>query len=268
VSAQTLQVNTPDGVRLAVSVTGSGPMLLMIPGLGWSRRGYDPLVPLLARSCAVAVYDPRGIGDSDISDGPLTMSQLAADAAAVIAGMGEERAAVWGASMGGMVAQHVALDHGERVSALVLACTGAGGTCTVRAAPEATRALLGKGAKTPGEAYRLAATVMYTPGFRAAHAEFIEEQIRLRDLHPLRGRVFLQQYEAVRQHDVCERLDSIHMPTLVLHGTNDMVMPVGNGMNIAARIPGARLRLFEGGGHLFFHEEAEETARAVLEFLA
>ena len=263
-----LVATAPDGIRLAVSVHGSGPPLLMIPGLGSARRIYDPLVPLLAPDLRLIVYDQRGIGDSDPGDGSYTMAQLAADAAAVLDAAGAPVAAVWGASMGGMVAQHVALDHGGRVSRLILACTGPGGSHAVRADREATRALLGKGARTPGEAYRMACTVMYTDRFQREHPEFIDEQVRQRDTHPVRGRAFSAQYDAVRGHDTWERLGGLTIPTLVVHGAQDRVMPLGNGEVLAERIPGARLEVLPDAGHLFFHEDPEQAAALILDFLS
>lgn len=259
-----------DGIRLAVSVHGgpSSPPLLMIPGLGAARRVYDPLIPHLEPHLRVLVYDQRGIGDSDPGEGPYAMAGLAADAVAVLDAAGAPTAAVWGASMGGMVAQQMAIDHPGRVSRLVLACTGPGGAHAARADPDATRALLGKGARTPGEAYRMACTVMYTEAFQREHAEFIDEEVRRRDAHPVRGRAFSAQYEAVRHHDTWDRLGGLRVPTLVVHGAEDRVMPVGNGEVIAARIPDARLVVLPGAGHLFFHEDPRRVAGLILEFLS
>jgi 3-oxoadipate enol-lactonase len=262
-----LRAPVAGGIELAVTVTGGGPPLLMIPGLGASRRVYAPIVPLLAERLRVVVFDPRGVGESGFTPGPYTMAQLAADAAAVLDAAGLEQAAVWGASMGGMVAQHLALLHPERVSRLVLACTTCGGPHAVKPTPEAAAALLGKGARTPGEAYRLACTVLYAEEFQAAHPEFIEAEVAERERHPVRGGVFAAQQAAVRGHDTFDALPRIEVPVLVLHGLLDAVVPAENGRIIAARIPGARLRVLEGRGHLFFHEAPREAAEEVLGFL-
>lgn len=262
-----IPARTADGITLAATAHGRGPALLMIPGLGSSRRVYEPVVPLLAEHHRVIVYDPRGIGDSEVTDGPYTMAQLAADATCVLDAAGEEQAAVFGASMGGMVAQHLALDHPQRVARLVLACTGPGTPHAVPAERDATRALLGKGAKTPEEAYRIASSVLYTPTFRAAHPDFVEAQVRERGRRPVRARAFSAQYEAVRHHDTWDRLPELGMPVLVVHGSNDEVMPPGNGELLARRIPGARLAILDGLGHMFFHEDPEASARVILDFL-
>ena len=262
-----LRAPTAGGIELAVTVTGEGPPLLMIPGLGASRRVYAPVIPLLAERLRVVVFDPRGVGESGFTPGPYTMAQLAADAGAVLDAAGLGEAAVWGASMGGMQAQHLALLHPERVSRLVLACTTCGGPHAVRPSPEAAAALMGRGARSPGEAYRIACTVLYAPEFQAAHPEFIDSEVAERERHPVRGGVFAAQQAAVRGHDTFDDLPRIGAPTLVLHGALDAVVPAENGRIIASRIPGAGLRMLDGRGHLFFHEDPAQAAEEVLGFV-
>jgi pimeloyl-ACP methyl ester carboxylesterase len=240
----------------------------MIPGLGATRRVYAPLVPLLAERHRVIVFDPRGTGDSEITDGPYSMRQLAGDAVCVLDAAGEDSAAVFGASMGGMVAQHVGLDHPERTAKLILACTSPGISHAVPADREATRALLGKGATTPADAYRLATTVLYTPAFAESHRDFVEREVAERGRHPVRARAFSAQYNAVKEHDPWDRLPSLSMPVLVLHGGEDAVMPPGNAEVLASRIPNASLVILDGLGHLFWHEDPERAAQAILDFTA
>lgn len=261
-----IPARTADGITLAATAHGRGPALLMIPGLGATRRVYGPVVPPLAEHHRVIVYDPRGVGDSEITDGPYSMAQLAGDAACVLDAAGEDSAIVFGASMGGMVAQHVGLDHPDRATRLVLACTSPGPSHAVPAEREATRALLGKGATTPADAYRLATSVLYTPAFRESHHAFVEKEIAERGRHPVRARAFSAQYEAVRHHDTWDRLPSLRMPVLLVHGSDDAVMPAGNSEVLAARIPGATLVILDGLGHLFWHEDPQRAARAILDF--
>ena len=266
VTVEHIPARTADGITLAATAHGQGPALLMIPGLGSARRVYAPVVPLLAEHHRVIVFDTRGVGDSDITDGPYTMQQLAEDAVCVLDAAGEDSAVVFGASMGGMVAQWVGIDHAARVDKLILACTSPGRSHAVRADPEATRALLGKGATTPADAYRIATSVLYTPAFRESHRDFVESEIAERGRHPVRARAFSAQYAAVREHDSWDRLPELRMPVLVLHGTEDEVMPPGNGEVLAERIPGAQLVLLDGLGHMFWHEDPQRAAEAILDF--
>ncbi len=150
----------------------------------------------------------------------------------------------------------------------MLAATAPGGGHGKAADPAHQAALLGKGARTPEDAYRLACTVLYSPQFQRTHPDFIEDQIRERARNPVRPRVFSAQLLAMAQPDNSfERLAAVSTPTLVMHGTDDVVTPYENARILARQIPGATLRPFDGCGHLFFHERPTETARVVDEFL-
>jgi pimeloyl-ACP methyl ester carboxylesterase len=258
------RVAATDATELAVTVVGDGPPLLLIPGLGATRVVFDPLMPMLVPHFRVAVYDQRGIGASQPSPGPFTTAQLGDDAAAVLDGLGMARAAVLGASFGGMVAQQLAVRHADRVALLVLAATGPGGGHLVREPdPSASAALMGKGARTPEEAYRVACTVLYSRRFQEEHPGFIDQQVRDRARRPIAPGSFQAQLAASRAHDTWDQLPSIRAATLVMHGSEDAVMPLANAELLAARIPGATIDVFDGAGHLFFHEQPERTASAL-----
>jgi 3-oxoadipate enol-lactonase len=259
-------IATSDGVRLAVSVHGDGAPLLMIPGLGSTRRVYAPLLSALSRRHRVVVYDPRGVGESEVPPGPYPMPRLAADCVEVAAGVGAGRFDLFGASMGGLTAEHVAVLHRERVGRLVLAATGPG-RHAIAASPETTARLLGRGARTPGEAYRMACTVLYSERFRREKPDFIEAEVAYRAAHPIPGRAFTAQFRASRDADLRARLGEIAAPTLVLHGTEDVLVPLENAETLVRLIPGARRYWFDGRGHLFFHEDPDLAAAVTLSFL-
>ncbi len=258
-----------DGTELAVTVAGAGPPLLLIPGLGATRVVFDPLLPLLTPHFSVVVYDQRGVGASQADPGPFTTAQLGDDGVAVLDGLRIDRATVLGASFGGMVAQQLTVRHPGRVSALVLAATGPGSAHLVREPdPAASDALLGKGAGTPEDAYRIACTVLYSRAFQEEHADFIEQQVRDRARRPIDPRAFRAQLAASRSHDAWDQLPAIACPTLVMHGSEDAVMPLANAQRLASRIPGAILEVLDGAGHLFFHEQPDRTGAAVSAFVA
>jgi pimeloyl-ACP methyl ester carboxylesterase len=262
-----LTARTTDGVALSVVVTGDGDPLALIPGLGAGRSVFDPIVADLAKAHRVITFDPRGIGESE-GGASATLTAMALDVVAVLDAASVASAAVFGASMGGLVAQHLVVDHPARVASLMLAATAPGGDAGVDPQPADQAALLGKGARTPEDAYRLACTVLYSRQFQRTHPEFIEAQIRERARHPVRPRVFSDQFKAMwLPDDSFERLSAVAVPTLVMHGTEDVVTPFENARILARQIPGARLRPFEGCGHLFFHERPAETARVVSEHL-
>lgn len=263
----TQKVDVAAGVRLAVHQVGEGPPLLLIPGLGTDHHAFLWNIRDLSQHWRCLVLDQRGIGLSDATPGPYDMALLADDAARVIERLAPSGAFVFGVSMGGMVAQHLAIRHPKLVAALVLGCTGPGGSLAVRADPADTRLLLGGDARDPALAYRVACQVLYERRWREEHPEVVEDAVHWRATHPVRPGVFAAQWEAIRHHDTGDRLPEIQAPTLVLHGTADVVMPPGNGALLQERIPGARLHWLPGRGHMFFQEDPAATVRWLQEHL-
>ncbi|HEY6538921.1 MAG TPA: alpha/beta hydrolase [Candidatus Dormibacteraeota bacterium] len=265
--AEIRRVPVGDGTELTVYVLGEGPPLLLIPGLGTDHHAFVWNIEDLAEDFECLVLDQRGIGLSEATPGPYTMGLLADDAGSVLRHLAPQGAFVFGASMGGMVAQHLAICHPDQVLRLVLGCTGPGGRLAVRAAPEVTSRLLGGDARDPASAYRVACSVLYRPSWAAEHAEVIEDAVAWRGGHPVRPGVFQAQWQAIRHHDTGSSLDRIVAPTTILHGTSDVVMPPANGQVLAAGIPGARPIWLARRGHMFFQEDPAGTGRWLREVL-
>lgn len=246
----------PDGVRLYHEVHGSSvaPPLILLEGMGGDIPGWRRNIPRLAERLRVIAYDFRGNGNSDEPPGPCTMATFVEDTLALLDALGVDRAHVYGQSFGGMVAQELALTAPERVRTSILACTHAGPAHAVRA----------RDAKVPkGEPWR----AMYAPGFPDEHPEHVAEDLRVgaaQPRHPVGGR---RQWEAMQGFDSYDRLPDLSVPTLVLHGTEDLAIPVENARVLAERIPGAELALLEGAGHLYHSERPEEADAIVLDFV-
>jgi len=244
--------------------------ILLIMGLGGSSHMWWRLLPHLAARHRAIVFDNRGTGDSDGVGGRLTMADLVADALAVLDAAGEERAHVIGVSMGGMVAQHLALDHRDRVRSLVLGCTTAGGggrepsPGTGRLlATAALRPLLG-----PRRTFPLVAPALYAERTRRERPERIAEDLRRRVEHAAPAWTTYAQLGAVAGHDTRARLPELAgLETLVLHGAEDALVPAARGRELARRIPGARLVLLPSCGHMLTTDDEAGTAGAVLEHL-
>jgi 3-oxoadipate enol-lactonase len=264
VTTAALEARSGD-VRIAYEVLGDGPPLLLCQGLGYTRNGWGSARELLAERFAVAAFDNRGIGESDAPSGPYTAAQLAGDALAVLDAAGFERAHVVGASLGGMVAQEVALAAPERVDKLVLACTTPGGANALPM-PAATVALFAQAPLLdPLDALRRFVVNALAPD---APAALVEEIYAYRLANPPDLAGWQAQAAAGASHDVYDRLPDIAAQTLVLHGTADNVVDYRNSELLAERIPNARLELFPRAGHLFFWEQPERFAGAVGGFLA
>ncbi len=243
-------------IELDYERTGSGPPLLMIMGMsGTALTWGEPFLQALREDFETIVYDHRGVGRSSRLERPLvTIAQMAEDAAGLMAALELDSAHVLGISMGGMVAQELALAHPDRIRTLTLGCSYCGGEGSALAVPAAMARLTE--AMMSGERERaLRATwdINVTPTLAAdqeAYARFLAIVARRAVAVP----VILAQMQACAAHDTNARLPELRMPTLVIHGTVDQLLPVQNGRLIAARIPGSRLEIFDGVGHLFFWE--------------
>jgi 3-oxoadipate enol-lactonase len=246
-------------VRIAWERRGEGPPLLLIQGLGYARWGWEPVTHLLARSFEVLLYDNRGIGASDAPPGPYTVAELAADAVQVLDEAGVERAHVLGTSLGGMVAQELALAAPDRVDRLVLVCTTPGGPESFPM-PEQTVRLM-----TGGATLRQFVENALAPG---ADPELVQRILRHREATAQPLEAWSAQAAAGAAFDALDRVAGIEAPTLVLHGTEDAVVDSRNTALLALRIPDCRVELFPGGGHLFFWEQPERFADVVTEFLS
>ncbi len=250
-------------IELSYDRAGSGPPLLLIMGMSGTFDHWDvDFLAGLRSAFDVIVYDHRGVGSSSRlnGSGSLSIAQLADDAAALLAALEVDSAHVLGISMGGMVAQELALAHPARIRTLALGCTYCGGAGSALASEETMRKLAEAMASGDRErAIRAGWEVNVSPDFAAnddAYARFLQIGRR----RGVAVEVIMEQMRAITEHDTSARLPELGMPTLVLHGTLDQLLPVQNGRLIAELIPDARLEVFEGVGHLFFWEQPARSA--------
>ena len=244
---------------------GEGEPLLLLMGLGYPSDMWYRSRPVLAERYRTVVIDNRGVGRSDMPTGPYPIALMASDAAAVLDAAGVEGAHVYGISMGGMIAQELALQHPARVRSLILGCTAAGGPSAVKAGPEAAQMLMARGGMSPEQAAEAAVPYIYDAGTPRAR---IDEDIRIRRPWFARPEAYVAQLQGILAWEAYSRLPQITAPTLVIHGENDLLVPADNGKLIAGRIPGARLLLLPNASHLYPTDQTEASHRAVLDFLA
>jgi pimeloyl-ACP methyl ester carboxylesterase len=251
-------------VKIAWESQGEGAPVLLMHGLGYTREGWGPLRGLLAQRYRVLSYDNRGIGESEIPPGPYTVEELAADAVGVLDSALVERAHVIGASLGGFAAQVVASEWADRVDRLVLACTSPGGPGAFPL-PEGTLLLMAEAPTlAPEVALRRFVENALAPG---APESLVDEIFVYRQAHPPDPAGWAAQAGAGAAWNANGRDERIAAPTLVVTGSADQVVDPRNSDLLAARIPGARLEVVEGAGHVLFWERPEEFAALVEEHL-
>jgi 3-oxoadipate enol-lactonase len=254
-------------VRIAYDVRGYGRPLVLVQGVGIGRWGWEPVVDRLARRFQVITVDNRGIGASDSPPGPFTTAAMAQDVLAVLDHAGIQRASVLGTSLGGMVAQELALAHPERVDRLVLVATLPGGP---RSRPMAL-----------GTTYLFAAAPFLTsklrlqqfvhnalgPATRRGRPEVSERLAAAKLAHPQSETAWRAQVAAGMLFNPLGRQRDITQPTLVIQGTADRVVDPGNAGMLADLLPAARVERFVGAGHLLYWEQPRRFARVVTGFL-
>ena len=257
---------TIDGREIHYVQRGEGEPLLLIQGMSGNHLHWgEPFMEDLARDFAVTAYDHRGIGRSGRVENPFTLVDLAEDAVALLDALGLESAHVLGISMGGMVAQEVALRHPDRVRTLTLGCTYSGGEGSMLTEPAVFQRLAE--AMTSGDRERALRTgfeINVSEPFAGGEGNW-EAFREVAVQHPAAVQVIMLQVQAIGGHDTSTRLADITAPTLVIHGDHDQMLSVTNGRMIAERIPGARLEILEGVGHMFWWEQPERSAALVRE---
>ncbi len=265
------------GHPIAYELRGSGVPIVLIAGTGYPGATWpEEIVGPLARRHTVLRFDHRGTGATPSSPGPYTTRLFARDAAGLMAGLGIERAHVLGHSMGGRVAQWIALEHSGRVRTLILAATGPGefdpARPVTRGIPvHAAKAMIEMGYERYMRDH-IAAT-FFTPEFREAHPD------RVRWLHEAywAHRPVLEDYlkhvVARQTHQTAERLGEIAAPTLVVVGDRDTAA-MGTGVHteqsdyLMKHLPNATLRTIAGTAHGFFWQDPTKTVEVLLEWTA
>ena len=223
-------------------------------GLGMNATGWWRTVPVLSEFRVIA-FDNRGVGRSEKPAGPYTVAELADDAVSVLDAAGVEAAHVYGISLGGMIAQEVALRHPSRVRALVLGATTAGGANLVPASEDVNAFVRLRAQMTAEHAVWASVPINYSKRTRLEGGDRIAEDIAQRLRFPVEPEYYSAQLAAAHSHDAA--VQDIRAPTLVVHGDEDVLIPPANGERLAALIPGAELSMWPGAAHLYFTDEPE-----------
>lgn len=247
---------------------GVGTPLVLIMGLGGDHTAWGFQMGAFAERHRVIAFDNRGAGQTDAPDAPYTTRGMADDTAGLMDALGVDRAHVIGISMGGMIAQELALRYPERVSSLHLGCSLARPDAyllALTASWREMRAGLGREAML-----RAIGLWLFAPTTYDERPELVETVLQnsLANPYPQSLTGFLRQSEAVAAHDTLDRLPAIRVPTLVSVGEDDILVPPRLSRELAARMPGALLRVVPGAGHAYFLERVDIFNELCLEFVA
>jgi pimeloyl-ACP methyl ester carboxylesterase len=256
-------------LKICCESVGNGYPIVLIMGLTANMDWWDPeLVDTLSQKYRVLMFDNRGAGRTITpADGEFTCEMFADDTVALMDAKGIQRANILSMSMGGLIAQELALKYPGRVNNLVLGCTFCGGKHMIQARPEVMLILMDQSGGLDGRFDRML-KLMFTENFRDANPAFIE---RLKERYlraPISDANSLRQFIACAKSDTYERLLEIKNPTLVATGTDDPLIPPQNSRMLAQRIPGAKLVEYKGSSHGFMSQARDAFIKDLLDFLA
>jgi pimeloyl-ACP methyl ester carboxylesterase len=270
-----LEINSPffariNGRKLAYNeVCPPDPKgtILLLTGLGSKRLAWYNQLPEFGRQYRTIALDYRDVGDSDPSPQTYSIRDQADDVAKFLEVLGIERTFVVGISMGGFISLEFTLNYPQLVEKLVLVSTSGGGLTHVPASPRIWGVMLRRGQGEVGEMARVVYSQIMAPGFAASHPEVMDTIIKIARYRPMSREVYARQFRACLTHNAAGRLNQIAIPTLVIHGDKDPLVPLPNGRRLANKINGAKFIIYPDVGHIPIIERKAEFNRDVLNFL-
>jgi pimeloyl-ACP methyl ester carboxylesterase len=266
-----MPTTTANDINIYYEINGSGAPLLLISGLGYNMWQWHKMVPGLAEQFQVITFDNRGVGQTDKPAGPYSAGLLAGDTAALLQALDIPKAHIMGHSMGGFIAQEMALSYPDMVDKLILASTNFGGPNHLPITPEAM-AVLGDTTNDAVTRFKNGLAVSTAPGWTDNNKAMIEEWLTWRMANPIDPAAYQAQMAiglSLLAEDACfePRLANVQAETLILFGEHDKVVPPGNADLLAAKIPNSTIHLLPNAGHFFPIETPDAANEAIIEFL-
>lgn len=256
-----------NGIRIYYERHGAGAPLLFISGLGGHVAEVPHLVKSYSRHTDFIAFDGRGCGRSDKPEHDYTMAGYAADAAGLLDAIGVRQAVVYGSSMGGMVAQELALLYPERVHALILGCTTPGAIRGARPSAETVQRMIHNQSLSGDAAIEAGWELGYSRAYIDANREAMFARSRAANPYAAPRDAYMRQVIAAAQHDTHDRLQHVTCPVMIIHGELDVMMPVENAHMLKRLMPHAELRILSGMGHGYNLEAQAEADSLVIDFV-
>jgi 3-oxoadipate enol-lactonase len=252
-----------ENTSIEYDVRGAGPALVLINGMGFGRWGFFKQVPVLSRHFATITFDAQSERDPEG-----VVGGLAGDVVDLLGHLGVSKSHVLGTSLGGLVAQELALLRPDLVARLVLVSTGHGGPGSERMSLGAMGKMFGFGALSPRKAARRGLEGATSWRYRAESPDEFDRLVEKRLADSPSLATYYGQARAGWRFDASGKVGRISSPTLVIHGAEGRYVPPANARALAEAIPSAELRVLDGAGHLVFVERAAEVNREVVAFLS
>jgi pimeloyl-ACP methyl ester carboxylesterase len=252
------------GAKIYWEEHGEGEPLVLVMGLASTLDMWHRTMPVMKEHFRTILIDNRGVGRSDVPAPPYSIATMAADVAAVMDAAGIASARLFGISMGGMIAQEFTLNYPQRVRSLVLGCTNFGGSNVKPASPGVLEILKARGMMAADEAAWAMVPHVYD---RTTPRARVEEDIAIRMKWFPTTAGYFGQIGAIFTWQAQDRLSQIQVPTLVIHGETDELVPPENGRMISELIPNAKLVLLPEASHIFVTDKPEVSHQTILQFL-
>jgi pimeloyl-ACP methyl ester carboxylesterase len=254
-------------INLYYQIHGEGVPLVLIMGLRRNLEWWYRQIPSFSKAFRAIVFDNRGAGRSDKPEMEYSIPLFADDTAGLMDALGIPSAHILGISMGGYIAQELALGYPGKVRSLILGCTSCGGRRAVPMSEARMKIFTANKDLTPEEILRKDMDIYFSDRFIAAHPEMIREfvDVSLRYYQPREA--FFRQFAACLGHDTADRLGGIKVPALIMAGDDDPLVPSENSLILKELLPHAKVSYFPNRRHCFFIEEAERFNREAVEFI-
>jgi pimeloyl-ACP methyl ester carboxylesterase len=256
-----------DDINLYFDTYGKGIPLVLIMGLRRNLEWWYCQIPSLSKYFKLIIFDNRGAGRSDKPDMGYSIPLFADDTAGLMEALEIHNAHVVGISMGGYIAQELALKYPDKVRSLILGCTSCGGNRAVLMSEKRMKKFTANKGLSPEEILRKDMDLYFSDQFIETQLVKVQEfvDISLRYYQPKEA--FFRQLAACQKHDTADRLSGIKVPVLIMAGDDDPLVPSKNSLILKELLPGSKLSFFPNRRHCFFIEEAVRFNREVVEFI-
>lgn len=264
---------TSNGIELYYEIHGSGPTLVLIAGLGYGCWYWGKIAAELKDDFQVVIFDNRGAGQSSQPDGPYSVPMLAADTAGLLDALDLKESIILGHSLGGFIAQELVVSRPDLVGKLILASTNHGGMKVIPITPEALAVMMDREGD-PVELVKRGIDIACAPGFMEKNPLVVQELVEYRFTNPVPAAQYQAQVAAgagtaaYTDDQVDQRLGAVKVPTLILSGEFDRVVPPGNADLMAGKIPDSKVVIIPNTGHMFPIEDPQTAAREIKDFLS